>query len=93
MNLENKLLGLLKGEYSSLTIDFNDGNAPNYMTVKEWCELHERSGEGHEWVSEAEKEKAYAENKMWTIQWYPNTPTGFYRLSASSLDVLLEALK
>lgn len=85
--LEQKLLALLKGEHSSLTLSFNDGNAPNYMTVAQWLEDHD---EQHEWVSPEEREKAVATNRMWALHWYPDTPIGFFCCAASSLSVLLE---
>ena len=44
-----------------------------------------------DWVSEEQKQKAIATNDCWTLQWYPHTPVGFYKMSAADLDVLLEA--
>lgn len=88
-DLEQRLRSLLKGEHSSLTIGFNDEHAPNYMTAAEW-ELDERGGD---WVSDTERERALADNTVWSIQWYPQTPVGFHRLKASSLSALLQALQ
>lgn len=85
--LEAKLRGLLRGKFSSLTIDFNDEHAINYMSAEEWGRY-----EADEWVSDAERDKAIAENSVWTIQWYPNTPVSFSILRASSLAALIAAL-
>ena len=44
-----------------------------------------------DWVSYEEREKAIATDEVWTLQWYPETPIGFYCIAASDLDVLLRA--
>lgn len=45
------------------------------------------------WVSVEQRDKAIATDSMWCLQWYPDTPIGFYRLFACDLDVLLTAAK
>lgn len=92
--LESLLLGLLDGEWTSLTIGYNDLNACNYETVQQAVEAGgSMYNDGEEWVSEEEKVKAMETNSWWRAQWYPRTPVGFNTLSASSLPVLIEALK
>ena len=86
--LEKKLLGLLKGEHSSLHLTFNDENGPNYTTVAE--AVQEGWLSSRDWVSEEEKLQAIETNRVWTLQWYPDTPVGSYSVSASSLSALLE---
>jgi hypothetical protein len=44
-----------------------------------------------EWAAPGEKDKAIATNELWCLQWYPDTPVGFHRMFASTLDVLLAA--
>ena len=88
-DLETQLLALLKGEYSSLHLTFNDGNAPNYMTVRQWVEEGPTDFQ-NDWISEEEKQKAMETNRMWSLQWYPDTPVGSYSVSASSLPALLQ---
>lgn len=87
--LEIDLRALIQGEFSSLIISFNDEHAPNYDTAEEWGEYHDL----RDWVSEEEREKAIATNSVWTCQWYPDTPVGFYLLRASSLPALIAALR
>lgn len=87
--IEKSMLALLKGEYSSLSLTFNDGPAPNYMSVKQWIE-EGPSDQSDDWVSEDEKQRAIETNKMWNLHWYQDTPVGFYSVSASSLPALLE---
>lgn len=98
LRLEELLRSLLKGEFSSLTLGFNDLHAPNYDTAQKWSDEMGTS-EGmqtyndlRDWVSPEEREKALANNTVWSVQWYPNTPVGFNQLYASSLPALIEAL-
>lgn len=87
---EEKLRILLKGEHSSLTLSFNDGCGPNYMTVAQ--EEEEGLGFG-DWVSEDERGKAIATNSKWILQWYPDTPIGFYAVAASSIQAIMNSLE
>jgi hypothetical protein len=41
------------------------------------------------WVSKAEMENAIETDDMWAVQWYPDTPIGFYWVAACSLEALL----
>lgn len=84
--LEVVLRDLLKGEYSSLSLSFNEESGPNYSTVAE----DEHHGGCHgDWVSEQERQQAILTNSKWVLQWYPHTPNGFHALAASSLRALL----
>lgn len=97
--IDNLLRSLLKGDFSSLTIAFNDQHACNYNTAQQWAEDFPVSNEMHnyntldEWVSPEEREKAIANNSVWSIQWYPDTPVGFCILYASSFEALIEGIK
>lgn len=90
--LEAMLRSLMKGEFSSLTISFNDQNAPNYKSVGGHLEYYPDADEDAEWVSDEERVKAIETNSWWSAQWYPDTPVGFCSISASSLQALLAAL-
>ena len=89
--LESELRSLLKGQFSSLTLSFNEGNGPNYQTVEDYV-TDDNWGSKTEWVSDEEKRRAIEKNSMWEIHWYPDTPIGFYRLAASSLEALLKGV-
>lgn len=39
---------------------------------------------------EAEIRKAIETGEVWSIQWYPDTPVGFYRVCAATLSRALE---
>ncbi len=86
--LETLLRSLLHGEYSSLTLSFNDEHACNYMSAAAW---NDDSGDEQrfDFVSDEEREKALRDNSVWTLQWYPNTPVSFCMKSASSIGPLL----
>ena len=89
LGLEEQLLGLLKGEHSSLSIGINEETGPNYRTVVDAVE--DGIFDNTHWVSEEEKQRAIETNRVWTIHWYPNTPVGFHALSASTLSAVLSA--
>ncbi len=91
--LETMLLSLLDGEFTSLTIAFNELNAPNYETVRDALERGGSLYETDDWISEEERAAAIAKNSWWRAQWYPRTPVGFNTLAASSLAALVEGLK
>lgn len=95
--LDARLRSLLKGEYSSLIVTFND-HASNYTTAaREAADPLGTPdmllGDREDWVSDAEYQKALNTNSVWRLQWYPDTPVGFCTLFASSLQVLIDHLK
>lgn len=79
------LLKLLHGQFSSLSITYNDDHAPNYMSAKQAIEESDFFSRV-DWVSEDEKNKAAEQNSVWIIQWYPETPVGFCCVGASTFD-------
>ena len=91
MNLDDLKDKLVRGQFSSLSISWNDGNGPNYQSVKDYVECSEYSKEN--WVSPEEKQKAIDTNSMWTAHWYPDTPIGFYYVHASTFAALLKYLE
>jgi hypothetical protein len=72
----------------SLAIEYNP-QAVYYQTVEEWWREQLSLECPPQWVSEAEKEKAIAENSVWVCYWYPTTPIGSYEVAASSFDALM----
>ena len=91
------VLALLPEHDISLSIEHNPHKV-NYETVEEWftyeSDRHDRTRAALEadFVSPGEVAKAIAQNEMWEMQWYPNTPVGFNVRYASSLAALLGAL-
>lgn len=80
------LLKLLRGEFSSLHITFNNYHAPNYEVASEEFYESVPGGDAITWASEEERQKAMAENSVWVIQWYPDTPNGFCCVGASTFE-------
>lgn len=89
--LEEMLRSLLQGEHTSLTIGFNDRNAPNHMTVRDYLACG-GPGSDADWVSDEERVKAIETNSWWTAHWYPHTPVGFHSFSAAGLPELVAVL-
>jgi hypothetical protein len=89
--LERLLLSLINRQgHASLSVHFNEC-AASYMSAEEY---EERNGiHEDEWVSTDERRRAFETNSVWEIQWYPETPVGFYVLKASSLNALLAAIE
>jgi hypothetical protein len=57
-----------------------------YQTVEECYDPED-------FVSEEEWLKAIKEDSVWVLQWYPNTPIGFNRIAASTLEAIETELK
>lgn len=85
--IEEKLKSLLKGEFSSLSIEYND-HASCYVTAREADEHGEL--EYGTWVSDDEKAKALESNSVWRLQYYPDTPVGSYVILASTLEACMK---
>lgn len=84
---------LLKGDYSSLTIGYNDEHSCNYTDAQGWHDKWGMYGADQtrdecriDWASEEERLRAIRENSVWIIQWYPHTPVGFYCVGASTFE-------
>lgn len=59
----------------------HNGHRDMYETIEEFYGLHD-------FISPEELQKAIAEDSVWVLQWYPDTPIGSYCLLASSLEAL-----
>ncbi len=46
-----------------------------------------------DFTSQEEFTKALSEDSIWSLQWYPDTPIGFHRICASSLEAIKKELK
>jgi len=67
-----------------------------YLTHNEhrdFYETVEKSYKADDFVSPEEWRKAVAEDSVWVLQWYPDTPIGFYRIAASTLEAIEAELK
>ena len=70
----------------------HNANRSYYKSIEE--AIAEVDDGPDEWVSPEEREKALVADSIWNLQWYPDTPIGFFSVSASTLEaVLREAQK
>lgn len=88
--LETLLKSLVKGEYSSIYLTWNEDFSENYGKAEDW---YISDNDLEDWVSYDEKVKAIKENSVWTLQWYPDTPIGSCIIKASSLEPIIEYLR
>lgn len=80
----SELLAVFPAHKAGLSLEHNQHknayeNAEQWIADNEWCD----------WESEESKQKAIDTNEIWTLQWYPDTPVGFYAVAAPTLDDLL----
>jgi hypothetical protein len=61
-------------------------NRSYYQSVGEWLAYQQTEPD---WPSADERQRAINTNEMWILQWYPDTPIGFNRVAAATLDACL----
>jgi hypothetical protein len=71
---------------ASLSITHNQ-HKDYYQRVEE---LYSDDRFADSWISDLQKQKAIANQDVWEMQWYPDTPIGFYHILGADLDALLE---
>ena len=67
-----------------------------YLTHNEHKDVYETIEQFYEpedFISPQEWEKAISENSVWVLQWYPNTPVGFNRIAASTLEAIKKTIE
>ncbi len=62
-----------------------------YRTVQEAIDDADHGYTDDCWASPEQKQKAIDTNECWTLQWYPETPVGFFMVSGADLDAVLAA--
>lgn len=84
-----EFLNALPPHNGSLNLSHN-GHKDCYETIEQWF-AGDNYPEEDAWVSLEQRTKAIAEDSVWLLHVYPNTPIAFYLLAACDLDVLLAA--
>jgi hypothetical protein len=46
-----------------------------------------------DFISPEEWQKAVNQNSVWVLHWYPETPIGFYRVAAATLEAIKAKLE
>lgn len=72
-----------RDKYTSISLTWNEDHSPMYQEADGYYEY-----DSSVWVSQDEFLKAMMENSVWTLQWYPDTPVGFHKIMASSLEAI-----
>ena len=91
MNAVQSFLRKLPEHECELSLMHNQHKSCHQTVEQFWNErLNQGSVSVEDWVSVEQRDKAFATNEMWELQWYPNTPIGFNRLFACDLEALLD---
>ena len=61
-----------------------------YETAAEWIAKQEQFEVLLSWP-EGERQRAIDTGEVWVLQWYPETPIGFFCVAASTLEACLAA--
>jgi len=85
-----RFIAALPAHKASLHLTHND-HLSNYWTVAEFDQNETAMHGDASWVSEEQRQKAIALNEMWELQWYPDTPVGFYVLRGCDLWAVIAA--
>jgi hypothetical protein len=67
-----------------------------HLSHNEHRDVYEKIEEfydSEDFISPEEWRKAVAEDSVWVLHWYPNTPIGFIRIAASTLEAIKAYLK
>ena len=86
------LLDLLPKHKCGLFLTHNEHRdyyekAENY--IREMCEEPALTV----WKYDEAKKRSVATDEIWELQWYPDTPIGFYKVAAPTLEELLALAK
>lgn len=88
MTLDEIRAALCKGQFSSLSITWNDGNGPNYETVAKMLSYRDDYPSPDSFISPEERQRCIETNSIWMAHWYPETPVRFHHISASTFEAL-----
>lgn len=59
-----------------------------HQSVAEWAE-DDPGGSRFQWENDEAKQRAIETGEAWTMQWYPETPIGFYAVAAPTFEELI----
>jgi len=79
---------ILPRHKASLSINHND-HKDYYMTVADLMTSEHPSLDKDYFVSDEDLQVCIDTNELWEIQWYPDTPVGFYKVCGSTLEIIL----
>lgn len=85
----NEFLAFLPPHKAGLHLSHNP-HRDIYASVETYTTEDDGSSE---FVSEDERTQAIANDELWELHWYPETPVGFHRRFASTLLALLAGVQ
>ena len=59
----------------------HNGHHTNYESVKDYLDCNDRIE-----ITPEDREECIRLNEIWELQWYPETPIGFYCVGAPTLE-------
>lgn len=85
--LEQMFNWLLNNQHQILYLTKNEDHRTNYVTAKKWIE--EEAPEHFEGCPQDELQKMKDADTIWTLQFYPDTPIGFYVFHGATMDSVI----
>ena len=82
-----------KGEHMNWLPEHKCGLYLTHNEHKDVYESIEDFYDANDFILPEEWHKAVAEDSVWVLQWYPDTPIGFHRMAASTLEAIETKLK
>lgn len=86
--MESKVEELLPSHKCGLYIEHNSHKDYHISTMEKLDELFNENE-----IDKDEYEQMLLHDSIWKVQWYPDTPIGFYVEYSHSLESLLEKIK
>lgn len=83
-------LSLLPDHKAELSLSHNP-HRNFYQTVEEYVKISDVHDA--EWVNAVEMTAAIAEDELWVLEWYPDTPVGSYRILGVSFYSIMSVLQ
>lgn len=80
-----EILSILPKHKAGLSIE-HDQHKNVYETIEIYIEMFDEE----DWISLEDKQKCIDSDEIWEIQWYRDTPIGFFRVVGSSLELILK---
>lgn len=86
VNCDALVEGMFPDHECGLQLSHNE-HKNYYESIEDYVQ---ENRELFKWESEEHKQRAIKSDCIWQLQWYPNTPVGFYCAAAPTLREVLE---
>jgi hypothetical protein len=75
---------------ASMHITHNQHKA-YYQDIESYVAEEHLQIDSDDWATPTSRERCIANDDIWELQWYPNTPVGFNKVYGATLDEVLQA--